>query len=97
MHGERICGFVCRLLLDRQHFNLFCGIDYRMNEQADVYFNLMYQDGDFALRHGAQEINVGQASYDFKSRMGCYTRPRIFLSKRGAGSCRQFCASLRRC
>ena len=79
--GDRVCGFVCSLHLGEQYFNLFCGVDYQLNEMADLYFNLLYQDADAALRSGAKEINVGQASYDFKSRMGCYTRPRTFFVK----------------
>ena len=85
-HADRIIGFVCSLHLGEHYFNLFCGIDYQFNERGDVYFNLLYKDGDFALRHGAKTINVGQASYDFKSRMGCFTRPRAFFVKiRGPG------------
>ena len=79
--GERIVGYVCSLLLDEQLFGLFCGIDYEVNERAQVYFNLLCQNSDFALRHGAKEINLGQTAYDFKSRMGCYTRPRTFFVK----------------
>ena len=79
--GERVCGFVCSLHLGHQYFNLFCGVDYQLNEMADLYFNLLYRDADAALRSGVKEINVGQASYDFKSRMGCYTRPRTFFIK----------------
>jgi len=79
--AERVVGFVMSLSLSDHHFNLFCGIDYQLNEFADLYFNLMYRDADFALRHGSKTVNVGQASYDFKSRMGCYTRPRSFFVK----------------
>jgi hypothetical protein len=79
--ADRIVGFVCSLHLGAHYFNLFCGIDYQVNELGDVYFNLLYKDSDFALRHGAKTINVGQASYDFKSRMGCFTRPRAFFVK----------------
>jgi hypothetical protein len=79
--ADRIVGFVCSLHLADQYFNLFCGIDYQFNDQADVYFNLLFKDADFALRCGAKSINVGQAAYDFKSRMGCFTRPRYFFVK----------------
>jgi predicted N-acyltransferase len=79
--ADRIVGFVCSLHLGEHYFNLFCGIDYQVNELGDVYFNLLYKDSDFALRHGAKTINVGQAAYDFKSRMGCFTRPRAFFVK----------------
>jgi len=79
--ADRIVGFVCSLHLGEDYFNLFCGIDYQVNELGEVYFNLLYKDSDFALRHRAKTINVGQASYEFKSRMGCFTRPRAFFVK----------------
>jgi predicted N-acyltransferase len=78
---DRIVGFVCSLHLGEEYFNLFCGIDYQVNELGEVYFNLLYKDSDFALRQRAKTINVGQASYEFKSRMGCFTRPRAFFVK----------------
>jgi hypothetical protein len=79
--GERVVAFVCGLFHGDEYLNLFCGVDYRLNEEADLYFNLMFHDTDFALRSGVRSLHVGQTADDFKSRMGCYTRPRYFYVK----------------
>jgi len=79
--GERIVAFVCGLFHGDEYANLFCGLDYGLNEEADLYFNLMFHDVDFALRSGVRTLHVGQTADDFKSRMGCYTRPRYFYAK----------------
>jgi GNAT acetyltransferase-like protein len=79
--GERLVAFVCGLFHGDAYANLFCGLDYRLNEEADLYFNLMFHDVDYALRSGARSLHVGQTADDFKSRMGCYTRPRYFYVK----------------
>jgi predicted N-acyltransferase len=78
---ERVVAFVCGLFHGDEYLNLFCGLDYGLNEEADLYFNLMFQDVDFALRSGVRLLHVGQTADDFKSRMGCYTRPRYFYIK----------------
>jgi predicted N-acyltransferase len=79
--GERIVAFVCGLFHGDEYANLFCGLDYGLNEGADLYFNLMFHDVDFALRSGVRSLHVGQTADEFKSRMGCYTRPRFFYVK----------------
>jgi predicted N-acyltransferase len=51
---------------------LYVGIDYAMNAEADLYFNLMYAMLEHSLRTGAWRIQVGQTSSTFKARIGCY-------------------------
>jgi predicted N-acyltransferase len=82
---ERIVGFVCGLFHGNRYSNLFCGVDYQVNEESSLYFNLMYHDADYALRKGVQSLHVGQTADDFKSRMGCYTKPRYFFVKGNNG------------
>jgi predicted N-acyltransferase len=79
--GERVVAFVCGLFHGDEYLNLFCGLDYGLNEEADLYFNLMYHDLDFALRQRVRSLHVGQTADEFKSRVGCYTRPRYFYVK----------------
>jgi predicted N-acyltransferase len=79
--GERIVGFVCGVFDQDHYFNLFCGFDYNLNEETDLYFNLMYEDLDSALRQNVRSIQVGQTANEFKSRAGCYLEPRFFYIK----------------
>jgi predicted N-acyltransferase len=68
------------------HF-LFCGIDYRENAAADLYFNVMYHQLDLAYRSGSQLVRFGQTADAFKARVGCTGAPRYFYA-RGTGSVR---------
>lgn len=79
--GERIVAFVCGIF-DRDNYrNIFCGFDYHLNEKAELYFNLLYEDLDYALQQKVGSISVGQTANEFKSRVGCYLEPRFFYVK----------------
>jgi len=63
--------------------SLFIGIDYNLNPTTDLYFNTMLRGIVFATQQGVTDIVVGQTADDFKSRLGCYQRPRfLFLKSR---------------
>lgn len=79
--GERIVAFVCGIFNQDAYFNFFCGFDYHLNEATDLYFNLLYEDLDYALRQKVHSIHVGQTANEFKSRVGCYLEPRFFYVK----------------
>lgn len=79
--GERIVAFVCGLFNQGNYLNFFCGFDYNLNPETDLYFNLMYEDLDYALRQNVRSLHVGQTANEIKSRMGCYLEPRFFYVK----------------
>jgi hypothetical protein len=60
---------------------LFLGLDYDVNAQSELYFNLCYKELDFAMRHGTQTIFMGQTADVFKSRLRCCHRPLCFFVK----------------
>ena len=78
---ERIVGFNWAIRNGKTYRFMFCGVDYQMNEGADLYFNLMYAELDNALRSNAAEIEVGQTADLFKSRLGCFSVPLRFYVK----------------
>jgi predicted N-acyltransferase len=78
---KRLVAFMCGVFHQKTYLNLFCGFDYELNEETDLYFNLMYEDLDHALRQKVQSIHVGQTANEFKSRMGCFLEPRCFYVK----------------
>jgi predicted N-acyltransferase len=78
---KRIVGFICGVLDQHTYFNFFCGFDHELNEETDLYFNLMYEDLDYALRQNPRFIQIGQSANEFKSRMGCFLEPRCFYVK----------------
>jgi hypothetical protein len=67
----------------RVHHYLFCGLDYAVAHDADLYFNLMYHQLDDALRRRPERIAVGQTADMFKARLGCRPAPRYFYVKPG--------------
>jgi len=80
-HQDRIVAFNWGLAaLPAYHF-LFCGIDYALNGEADLYFNLMYHQLDHALRAGARVVRFGQTADAFKTRVGCVGRPLHFYAR----------------
>jgi predicted N-acyltransferase len=80
-HGERVVAFNWALMDGRVHHYLFCGIDYAVARDGDLYFNLMYHQLDDALRRGPERIVVGQTADTFKARLGCRATPRYFFVK----------------
>jgi predicted N-acyltransferase len=79
--GERIVAFSCGLFHDDSYQNFFVGYEPVLNAEADLYFNAMLMNLDFAMRKGVRAIHVGQTADEFKSRIGCYAESRYFYVK----------------
>jgi hypothetical protein len=79
--GDRIVAFNWGILDGRVYHYLFCGVDYSIVRDADIYFNLMYRQLDRALRSGAARIELGQTADVFKARLGCRPEPRYIYVK----------------
>jgi predicted N-acyltransferase len=78
---SRIVGFGWCMRDPLAYHMMYAGIDYDLNADFDLYFNLMFAGFDRALRSGLPKINVGQTATVFKSRMGCYSEPRYVYVK----------------
>jgi predicted N-acyltransferase len=79
--GERVVGFTCGLFHQGAYHNFFCGFDYELNAEAELYFNLLYEDLDYALQQNVHSIQIGQTADEYKMRVGCYREPRYFYVK----------------
>ena len=73
-------------LYDRSTYHMmYAGLDYSLNREFDLYFNLMYAGFDRALQKRVERIHVGQTATVFKARMGCESEQRfVFAKGRGA-------------
>lgn len=78
---DRIVGFGCSLRAGPNFHMLFVGLDYDVNRQSELYFNLCYKELDFAMRHGTQTIFMGQTADVFKSRLRCCHQSLCFFVK----------------
>jgi predicted N-acyltransferase len=82
--GEKIVAFICSLHNQSNFYFLFCGVDYSLNTESDLYFNLMYDTLNEALKHKVSSIELGQTADTFKARLGCNQKP-LFLYTKGVG------------
>jgi predicted N-acyltransferase len=80
-NDERIVGFNWALRSGQAYRFMFCGIDYKLNEDAELYFNLMYAELDNGLKADVAAIEVGQTADLFKARLGCFQIPLAFYVK----------------
>jgi predicted N-acyltransferase len=79
-----VVGFSMSLVSDTTFHGMVLGVDYEVNAEAEVYFNLLYQSIDSALRHGAQEICIGQTTDALKhDKLDCYQVPLSIYVKGG--------------
>ena len=74
--GDRVVAFNWGLLDGDVYRYLFCGLDYALARDVDLYFNLMYHQLDAALRRRVARIEMGQTADVFKARLGCRAVPR---------------------
>jgi Acetyltransferase (GNAT) domain len=81
---SRIIAFGWCLHDKSTYHMMYAGIDYKLNPEFDLYFNLMYALLDRALQKRVTRINVGQTATVFKARMGCYSEP-LYVFVKGVG------------
>lgn len=77
----RIMAFAWGLHADPAYYVLYGGVDYELNHEFDLYFNLMYASLDCALRRRASKIVLGQTGDAFKARLGTYSEARYAFVK----------------
>jgi hypothetical protein len=77
----RIFAFTFAITRGRTHYNMYSGLDYTLNNEGDLYFNLFYHDMDQAFRAGATSLHLGQTSDTFKSRLGMHAQKLWFFAR----------------
>lgn len=86
---DRIVAFCCALAAAGEHYMLFCGLDYALNAEADLYFNTIYRGLGQGLAAGVKVVHIGAAADEFKRRLGC-TGESLAIYVKAVGSVRQF-------
>jgi predicted N-acyltransferase len=81
VRDSRILAFGWCLHDSSTYHMMYGGFDYQLNHQYDLYFNMVYNCFDSALRKRVARIHVGQTATEFKARMGCYSEPRYIFVK----------------
>lgn len=70
-----VVGWVAMLFADRVAVDLFHGIDYAVNESADLYFNQLAEVVRLAIARGARYLSLGQSTEVAKARFGAGSVP----------------------
>jgi predicted N-acyltransferase len=78
---SRIIAFGWCLYDNTTYHMMYAGLDYSLNREFDLYFNLMYIGFDLALRKDVRRIHVGQTATVFKAKMGCESEQRYIFAK----------------
>jgi predicted N-acyltransferase len=81
---DKVVGFLASLFSETTFHGLFVGLDYSLNSQSELYFNLLYHLVDIALHRSPREIYVGQTADEIKNyKLGCYQVPMSIYVKGG--------------
>lgn len=87
--GDRIVAFCCGVASPGAHTMLFCGLDYSLNAEADLYFNTIYRGLAHGLAPGVRVVYIGASADEFKQHMGCLGEP-LSVYVKALGSVQQF-------
>ena len=68
---DRLVAFSFRLEYRNCVHVMFLGLDYSINRQVDLYFNILYEELDWSLSRRPESIYFGQNGETVKSRIGC--------------------------
>jgi len=85
----RIVAFAWCLHSQSTYYMMYAGLDYRVNNEFDLYFNLVYASLDRGLRKRASIIVFGTGADTVKSRIGCYSEP-LYIFVKGCGALMSF-------
>jgi Acetyltransferase (GNAT) domain len=80
----RIVAFGWNIHAQSSYHAMYGGLDYHLNHEFDLYFNLIYAMLDCALAKQVSTIEVGLGADAFKAKIGCYSEP-LYVFAKGRG------------
>lgn len=86
---SRIAAFGWNFRTPSSYHAMYGGLDYQLNDEFDLYFNLIYAMLDRALAQRAATIEVGLGGDAFKAKIGCYCEP-LYVFAKGQGPLMSF-------
>jgi hypothetical protein len=80
----RIVAFASCLHAQSSYYTMYGGLDYHLNHEFDLYFNLLYALLEHGLTKRVSTIVFGMGADAVKTRIGCYAEPLyVFVKGRG--------------
>ena len=73
--GGRLAAFMLLLFAGPRMTSLYCGMDYALNEEYALYFNLFYESILAGLARGMKEFDLGPTSLETKKALGGVPQP----------------------
>jgi predicted N-acyltransferase len=87
--GDQAVAFSASMFSDKSYHGLMLGIDYEINREYDLYFNMLFKSLDVAFRRGAHDIELGQTSDSTKhGKFDIYQTPLSLYVKGGRSTAR---------
>jgi hypothetical protein len=87
--GEEVVAFAASVFSETTFHGLVLGIDYDVNREYELYFNMLFEALDVALRHGSHDILLGQTADTTKhAKLDIYQAPISIYVKGAKGTIR---------
>jgi hypothetical protein len=77
----QIVAFGWNIHTPSSYHAMYGGLDYRLNDEFDLYFNLIYSMLDRALAQKVSRIELGLGGDAFKAKIGSYCEPLYVFAK----------------
>jgi predicted N-acyltransferase len=82
--GDEPVAFAASVFSDKSYHGLVLGIDYEINREYELYFNMLFKSLDAAFRRGAHDIELGQTADSTKQgKLDVYQAPLSLFVKGG--------------
>lgn len=87
--NERVVAFSSSFLMDEETLEAhYIGFDYELNQQYELYQNILYLNINCAIENKRRKVNLGRTAAEIKTTVGaravnlyCDTKPQNTLSK----------------
>lgn len=71
-HTENLVGFASHILYTDKLEVHYIGIDYKINQPYCLYFNILYDGIELAIRHQKKSLELGRTAREAKAVVGCH-------------------------
>jgi hypothetical protein len=87
--GEKLIAFSSYFIMPDNSFEAhYIGFDYTLNQEFDLYQNILYKNIECAIENKKSIVNLGRTAAEIKTTVGakpidlyCYVRPQNTISK----------------
>ena len=78
-YNELNAAFIATKIFEDTLYFILCGMDYKIRDEVDLYFNILIKIIKIAIEKGVKNINFGQTSEESKCKVGSTPQKRYML------------------